>query len=279
MKKILAVIIAIVLFLVGVVLIVLLTSDRLNFNLEQNTTNKELEKTTEADSELKSSGVNEGFSKEVTYQSSGLKLKGYLCKPDGTGPFPAVMFNHGGSGDQIGGAPEGTCKELAKNGFVGFSPIRATDKSMDKNLQNVQDALLYLRGRKYVDTKKMGMIGFSRGVLITYDAAIKNPNDFKGLVLMAGGIPSEYADGYSKAGDLKAPVLLLVAENDTPAKLNGNKNMVDAMTDMKTNLEDAGVDVEMKVYPPYSKGHGHTMFFEVGDYWEDVEKFLKKHLK
>ncbi len=55
--------------------------------------------------------------------------------------------------------------------------------------------------------------------------------------------------------------------------------MVDAMTDLNANLESAGVSVDLKVYPPYSEGHGHTMFFEIGDYWQDVEEFLANSLK
>ena len=68
-------------------------------------------------------GVMAGQVEEVTYRTDP-DLKGYLCRPEGNGPFPAAIFNHGGLGDIIGGAPEGTCEALAEAGFVGFSPIR-----------------------------------------------------------------------------------------------------------------------------------------------------------
>src|ERR1700693_1698986 len=32
---------------------------------------------------------------EVVYPSSGQELHGFLWKPEGTGPFPAVLWNHG----------------------------------------------------------------------------------------------------------------------------------------------------------------------------------------
>jgi len=69
-------------------------------------------------------GVMAGQVEEVTYRTDP-DLKGYLCRPEGNGPFPAAIFNHGGLGDIIGGAPEGTCEALAEAGFVGFSPSAA----------------------------------------------------------------------------------------------------------------------------------------------------------
>ena len=45
---------------------------------------------------------------KVVYTTRPKTLKGYLCRPAGEGPFPAVSFNHGGSGKIIGGAPKET---------------------------------------------------------------------------------------------------------------------------------------------------------------------------
>ena len=44
---------------------------------------------------------------QVGYQSGSLELEGTLCIPPGTGPFPTVVYNHGGLREEIGGAPEG----------------------------------------------------------------------------------------------------------------------------------------------------------------------------
>jgi hypothetical protein len=41
--------------------------------------------------------------REVVYTTKPETLKGYLCRPSGAGPFPAVLYNHGGLGDIIGG--------------------------------------------------------------------------------------------------------------------------------------------------------------------------------
>jgi len=32
---------------------------------------------------------------EVSYQSGGLRIQGYFYQPDGSGPFPTLIYNHG----------------------------------------------------------------------------------------------------------------------------------------------------------------------------------------
>src|SRR3989304_4583153 len=39
-----------------------------------------------------------GEFREVVYTTTPETLKGYLCRPSGAGPFPAVAYNHGGLG-------------------------------------------------------------------------------------------------------------------------------------------------------------------------------------
>ena len=49
----------------------------------------------------------------------------FLCTPDGTGDFPAVLYNHGGLGLAVGGDLEGTCRALAGAEEDGPEPGRA----------------------------------------------------------------------------------------------------------------------------------------------------------
>ena len=37
----------------------------------------------------------------------------YWCHPGGAGPLPAVLYNHGGLGDAVGGDLENTCRKLS----------------------------------------------------------------------------------------------------------------------------------------------------------------------
>lgn len=82
----------------------------------------------------------------------------------------------------------------------------------------------------------------------------------------------------SEAADLRASVLLMVAADDSPAKLNGNQNMTDIVKALESDLSASGVSTDLIVYPSVPDGHGHTMFFEVGDYFADIEDFLRREL-
>ena len=100
----------------------------------------------------------------VTYSTGKYTLKGTLCIPEGNGPFPAVIYNHGGMGTTIGGAPSETCVALAKEGYIGFSPIRRPTKLLSGHLDDVMAAVSYVRSLPNVDKTRIGIMGFSRGV-------------------------------------------------------------------------------------------------------------------
>jgi hypothetical protein len=79
------------------------------------------------------------------------------------------------------------------------------------------------------------------------------------------------------AANVRVPVLLLVAKNDTGSRKTMGQNTLESMRSMSAALTEAGNTPKMIVYPPYSSD-GHEMFFGIGDYWTDVVEFLKKHL-
>jgi len=68
----------------------------------------------------------------VDFPSGELHLKGYLWKPAGSGPFPAVLFNHGSGGNtaditawmQITEAAEILAPFFVKHGYAFFYPFR-----------------------------------------------------------------------------------------------------------------------------------------------------------
>jgi dienelactone hydrolase len=182
-----------------------------------------------------------------------------------------VIYNHGGMGDQIGGAPAETCEALAEAGFVGFSPMRRPTISLEGHLDDVLAGVDYVKGLGYVVPDRIAIMGFSRGGLLTYMAATKRSEDFRAIVIMASAV--EILNGLlSEAGKISAPVLLLIAENDT-----ARQDHVQAMQELDQALVSAGKQSELIIYPPYGQD-GHRMFFEVGEYWKDVSRFLQENL-
>lgn len=218
-----------------------------------------------------------GEFREVVYTTTPETLKGYLCRPSGAGPFPAVAYNHGGLGDIIGGAPKETCEALAAAGFVGFAPIRRQTRSMAGHPDDVQAGLNYLLGLDYVDRNRVAMAGFSRGGALTFMAAARRA-PIKGAVIMASAVPPPQSGfTFGDAIKIRVPVLLLVAGNDTGSRKTMGQNTLEGMRRMSAALTEAGNTPKLIVYPPY-RGDGHEMFFEIGAYWTDVVVFLKRHL-
>lgn len=52
----------------------------------------------------------------------------FLCVPAGAGPFPGVLYNHGGRGQVIGGDLEGTCRALAEAAIPGLRKDASTNQ-------------------------------------------------------------------------------------------------------------------------------------------------------
>ncbi|MCD4675795.1 MAG: prolyl oligopeptidase family serine peptidase [Desulfobacula sp.] len=222
-------------------------------------------------------GASYGDCRTVTYSKGKFTLKGQLCRPKGDGPFPGVVYNHGGLGTIIGGAPEETCKALKKSGFVGFSPIRRPTKPLKGHMDDVMAAVSYLKSLKYVDKDRIGIMGFSRGGMLTYQAATRQ-NAFKAVVIMATAMGRDGRGlNPAMATNISAPVLLLVAKNDTGSRKTMGMNTVKGTKKLYNVLKEAEKDVELIIYPPHGND-GHSLFFSVGNYWEDIEAFLKQHL-
>src|SRR5689334_4848994 len=61
----------------------------------------------------------------VSFPSGNLTLHGSLHKPQGPGPFPAVLYNHGSAEGMISvGAANALGPEFTKRGWVLFMPYR-----------------------------------------------------------------------------------------------------------------------------------------------------------
>ena len=212
--------------------------------------------------------------KDTVYSRGEYTLSGKLCKPEGAGPFPVVVFNHGGLGDIIGGAPDETCAALAKAGYVGFSPIRRTTRPLRGHLDDVTSAIDFIKVQPFVQGNRIAVMGFSRGAMLTYQtAAIRR--DLKAVVIMAVAV--NRLVNLDDAGSVSAPVLLLVAENDTGSRRTHGMNTVEGIKELTEALKKAGKDAKLIVYPPYGSD-GHLLFFDVGDYWPDVIAVLRNRL-
>lgn len=145
---------------------------------------------------------------EVAYenQKAGVKFGGTLTLPKGDGPFPAALLITG-SGPQdrdeslLGHRPFLVLADHLTR--KGIAVLRVDDRGVGKSTGSTtnsttadfaDDALAgiaYLKTRKEIDSKKIGLIGHSEGGLVAPLAASKSA-DVAFVVLMAGtGITGE----------------------------------------------------------------------------------------
>jgi pimeloyl-ACP methyl ester carboxylesterase len=143
---------------------------------------------------------------EVTYEnkSGGVRLAGTLTTPPGAGPFPAVILITGsGAQDRdeslLGHKPflvladyltrRGVAVLRVDDRGVGGSTGSITASTSEDFAGDALAGLAFLKERKEIDAKKIGLVGHSEGGIIAPIAAARS-KDVAFIVLMAGtGLP------------------------------------------------------------------------------------------
>lgn len=139
-------------------------------------------------------------SEEVTYRNGEITLAGTLAIPAGKGPFPAALLLSGsGSQDRdetvFGHKPFLVLSDALAR--AGIAVLRVDDRGVGGSSGSTRDAstsdfagdalagIRFLRERKEVDRKGVGIIGHSEGAVVGPLAASRS-KDVRFLVLLAG---------------------------------------------------------------------------------------------
>jgi len=120
-----------------------------------------------------------GSLQNVTYQSNGSTVVGRMYRPNGVGPFPAIIFNHGGitpvdpsvSDARINALRQGDTYAVLATAYRGDT---LSGGNLSLSLGDVNDTLAaieYLKSKSYIDSNKIAMFGESRGGNVTLSAA------------------------------------------------------------------------------------------------------------
>lgn len=155
-----------------------------------------------------------------------------LYRPDGAGPFPAVVVLHGCAG--VRSKDTRWAERLRDQGYVALVVDSLTGRGLTTLEQrrgvctgwtlwggtravDVRASLAYLRTLPYVDGTRLGVIGFSHGAWAALDLlALASDDDVRGLRAVVGFYP--YCGMASRAHWLgwrvNVPTLLLLAEAD-----------------------------------------------------------------
>jgi len=209
----------------------------------------------------------------------------YIATPKGNGPFPAVLYNHGGLGTQIGGDLRATAIALAESGYLARSEKRKETTSFSGHLDEVEAALDDLISNSNCNSGRVGAIGFSRGGLLALQVGKSRASDLKVIISMAPAQANGQLDNTLNDVSLyDDPILILVTTNDIIQ--DDHVQLAQMAYDSLTNN---GGNVAQNIYPYYDSNDdgiqntppddGHELFWKIQDpYWSDVISFLNSHL-
>jgi dienelactone hydrolase len=189
-----------------------------------------------------------------------------VSRPDGPGPFPAIVIMHdcSGLGPSSSGAPARWTQELVVRGYVVLVPDSFTtrghaggvcteasrsreDVSPVRRVADAYATLAYARTLPYVDGSRVGVMGGSHGgstVLATM--ATKSEKDAvardsgPGFVAAVALYPRcrPFSRGYRTV----APLLILIGEKDDWTPAEDCRTLTEA-------AQAAGQPVTLKIYP------------------------------
>lgn len=242
----------------------------------------------------------------VFYASGKLRIEAYLYRPEGPGPFPVVIYNHGSRpGRERTEMPFAYVGNmLASSGYLVLVPERrGYGKSegalfseevgegrgpryvtrLQLEAEDVIAAAEFAKTLQGADSSRIVVMGWSFGGIVSVFAASRSAI-FSAVVDQAGGALSW--DGSpllqtalkEAAGKISVPLLGMVAENDRTTE-----SVKAVVREAKKHGAAARLILYTKFKPSENPGGvapGHMIFSEQGvSFWEsDLKDFLKREI-
>jgi dienelactone hydrolase/uncharacterized membrane protein YhaH (DUF805 family) len=248
----------------------------------------------------------------VVVHSGGLALHALLWQPQGRGPFPAVLFNHGSysagnlikpeepaalgpvfaghgyvflflfrrgiglSADQGPADGDLMATALAARGQTGRNEIQL-DLLENEEMNEALAGLTFLRGLSQVDTSRIAVAGHSFGgslslLLAARDSAVRTVVLFSGSARSWGGSPKLRARLLT-AVQHTAPVFFIHAANDYSTEPGKV---------LAAEMQRLDRPYRLKIYPAVGRTtrEGHNFIYRSVATWEpEVFAFLDQHLR
>jgi carboxymethylenebutenolidase len=253
----------------------------------------------------------------IVVPSGNLQLKGLLWKPNGPGPFPTVLFNHGSGGadaDHTAGLPITEAAEklaplFLKHGYAFLYLFRrgqglsgdqgpfmqdillqeeaARGKRGRQHLQymlattdhldDVMAALSFLKTAPAIDAKRIAIAGHSFGGQVTLLAAERD-NTLGAAVTFAAA-----AGSWGRSPELRERLRAAAEKTTAPIMLvqAANDYSIAPSQELAAELRRLHKSYVLKIYPPVGQtsDDGHNFLYLGIPQWErDVFGFLDEHV-
>jgi carboxymethylenebutenolidase len=247
----------------------------------------------------------------VSFRSGEITLQGTLYKPEGKGPFPAVVYNHGSAPGMLSKqAFEVLGPVFASHGWVFFGPYRrgqglsasagpyigdqiAEARKKGGMAAGAAATMVRLLETDHLNDQLAALAWLRTQSFVSGDRIAVAGNSFGGIEVVLGAERGSYCAAVDSAGaaqswqhapevqalmtravrNSRVPIFFFQAENDYD--LSPSRTLSAAM-------KDAGKEFEIKIYPPYgnSTQDGHTFGYFGSSVWGvDVFRFLEQHCR
>jgi len=244
----------------------------------------------------------------VTFPSGKLTLHGVLYVPEGAGPFPAVVYNHGSAAGMLSKqAFDVLGPVFVRHGWVFFGPYRrgqglsaAAGKYIGDDiaaavktggLPRGAEVMVHLLATDHLDDQLAALEWLKKQRFVKPDRIAVAGNSFGGILAVLGAEHGSYCAAINSAGgaqswsdapplrammarsvrNARAPIFFFQAENDYD--LSPSRVLSDTM-------KAAGKEFELEIFPPFGSSvqDGHTFGYFGASVWAgDVFRFLNKH--
>jgi dienelactone hydrolase len=244
----------------------------------------------------------------VVVHSGSLTLRGLLWKPEGAGPFPAVLYNHGSGPQSDLSRPAKLGPVFARHGYVvlylfrrgaGLSADQGADAEtlmnralaeygqagrnevqlqlLEAELADVLAGLDVLRARSDVDTARIAVVGYSFGGQLTLLLAERHG-------IRAAAVFGAAAGSWESSSKLRDRLLAAVRRTTAPVFFIHAANDYSIAPGKKLDAEmaRAGRSHRLKIYPAVGSTprDGHDFIHQRVSSWEpDVFAFLDERTR
>jgi dienelactone hydrolase len=189
--------------------------------------------------------------------STPLTLRGYLRRPDGAGPFPAIVLLHGCNGfpeqlDQNWGV------KIAAWGYVTltidrFGPRRLKNTCSGGGPPDVvfdaYRALDFLVQQRFVDPRRVIVVGFSQGGWLSLSSVERGTVE-RASEKKFRAAAAFYPPCTAVKGPMTVPTLILIGERDDWTPADACRRLVNGQDDFGISRQKGeGQPMQLIVYP------------------------------